>query len=79
MENIYLINNIDNKGVLLIKTSTKLEDINNRNTLINVLEQLYEKNIIDLDKKEDLEFGYLSIPRQDELEFISKFMKIIEL
>ena len=79
MENTYLINNVDNKGVLLIKTSTKLEDINNRNTLINVLDELYKKNLINLDKKENLEFGFLSIPRQDELEFISKFMKIIEL
>lgn len=75
----YILKSQDNK-TLVIKTSKEIGDIDNRNTLYTLLDNLYNKGFIDLDTKEDLEFGSLYIPRNDEYDFLIKMgFKVYEL
>ena len=62
----------ENNRTMLIKTNKDIGNVNDKNTLYLLLDSLYNNGIIDLDKKEDFEFGSLYIPRDDEYNFLTK-------
>lgn len=75
----YVLKGQDNK-TLLIKTDKEIGDVSDKNTLYTLLDNLYDKGFIDLDKKEDLEFGSLYIPRNDEYDFLTRIgFKVYEI
>ena len=68
----YIIKNLENR-TMLVKTDREYN-------LFDLLDKLYEKGYIDLDKKEDFEFGTLYIPREDEFNFLTSHgFKVYEI
>lgn len=75
----YILKGQNNK-TYIIKTTKDIGDISDKNVLFNLVDVLFKKEFIDLDEKEDLEFGTLYIPRDDELNFLLKLnFKVFEL
>lgn len=75
----YIIKGLDNK-TLLIKTNKEIGNVSDRKTLYTLLDKLYDKGFIDLDKKEDLEFGSLYIPRDIEYDCLIRYgFKVYEI
>lgn len=66
----YSVQDADNRG-FYVKTTKDFGDVSNKETLFKLLDALYNKGFIDLDEKEDYEFGFLSRARSDEAEFFS--------
>lgn len=68
----YIIKNLEDRTIL-VKADKEYN-------LFDLLDKLYEKGYIDLDKKEDFEFGKLEVAREDEFDFLTSHgFKAIEL
>ena len=75
----YIIKDMNNRTII-IKTNEKIKNVNDKSELFKIIDKLYEKGYIDLDIKEDFEFGRLYIPREDELDFMIKHgFKVYEI
>ena len=67
----YVLKDMNNKTIL-VKTNKSVGDIDNKNNLYKILDNLYKNSYISLDIKEDFEFGSMYIPRNDEFEFLQR-------
>jgi len=75
----YILKNQENK-TMLIKTNKEIGNIDDRKTIYKLLDTLHKNKLIDLDTVEDLEFGRLYIPREDEFNFLCKVgFKVYEI
>lgn len=67
----YILKDMNNKTIL-VKTNKSVGDVCDKNNMYKILDNLYEKKVINLDIKEDFEFGKMYIPREDEFNFLQK-------